>query len=102
MTEAAKRVREGDLSQRIPVPDMNQSSDEIVTLATTFNSMILQLRGNIENLKQQADELRKSEEKNRAMINAMPDIIFRHSRDGIYLDAKIPDGISLIGTDSDL
>ncbi len=102
ITEVAKRIREGDLSQQIPVPTAVHGSDEITTLGTTFNGMVLQLRLMIDSLKRQTEELGKSEAKNRAIINALPDMLFRHRGDGLYLDARIPDGMSLIGTDSDL
>ena len=36
--------------------------------------------------KRAEEELRKSETENRALINAMPDMMFRISRDGTYLD----------------
>jgi diguanylate cyclase (GGDEF)-like protein/PAS domain S-box-containing protein len=36
------------------------------------------------------EELRRSEEENRALISAMPDTIFRISRQGTILDSKIP------------
>jgi PAS domain S-box-containing protein len=100
MTDVAKRVREGDLSQQISVK--HPGSSEIATLTTAFNSMIVQLRGTIDSLQRQTEEVRKSEAKHRALIDALPDMIFRHSRDGVYLDARIPSGTSLIGTDSDL
>src|SRR5262249_41248593 len=83
---------------QIPV----HGGDELAALARSFNSMIGQLRGTIETLKQRAEELRKSEAKNRALIDALPDNLFRIARDGTYLDAKIPDGISVIGTPQDL
>lgn len=36
--------------------------------------------------KQAEDALRQSETRNRALLNAIPDLMFRFSRDGIYLD----------------
>lgn len=40
--------------------------------------------------------LQRSEEQNRALINAIPDLIFRLSRDGVYLDCKAAKDIPLI------
>jgi diguanylate cyclase (GGDEF)-like protein/PAS domain S-box-containing protein len=36
--------------------------------------------------RQAEEELRKSEAKNRALLNAMPDMMFRINREGVYLD----------------
>lgn len=38
------------------------------------------------------DKLRESEARNRALVEAIPDHIFRYSKDGRYLDAEIKDG----------
>jgi PAS domain S-box-containing protein len=35
------------------------------------------------------EALRKSEAKNRALLNAIPDVMYRISRDGLYLDHKV-------------
>ena len=35
------------------------------------------------------EALRKSEAKNRALLNAIPDVMYRISKDGIYLDYKV-------------
>ncbi len=98
MTEVTKRVAEGDLSREIPI----RSGDELATLAQAFNSMVVQLRTTIDTLKQRAEELRKSEAKNRALVDAMPDNIFLIAREGTYLDAKTPGGVSVFGRPNDL
>ncbi len=98
MTEITKKVSEGDLSQQIPV----KGSDELATLSIAFNGMVVQLRETIDTLKMRAEELRKSEVKNRALIDALPDTMFLLTRDGTYLDAKTRTGESILGTDSDL
>lgn len=98
MTEITQRVSGGDLNQHIPA----HGGDELAVLSIAFNRMIVQLRETVENLKQRAEELRKSEAKNRALIDALPDTIFRISRDGTYLDAKTRTGVSSIGTAQDL
>jgi PAS domain S-box-containing protein len=36
------------------------------------------------------EELRRSEERNRALLNSIPDLIFRIGSDGIILDMKLP------------
>jgi PAS domain-containing protein len=35
--------------------------------------------------------LRESEARNRALVNALPDLIFRYSKDGYYIDAVVKD-----------
>jgi len=35
--------------------------------------------------------LRESETRNRALVNALPDLIFRYSKDGYYVDAEVKD-----------
>ncbi|MCP4363392.1 MAG: GAF domain-containing protein [Chloroflexi bacterium] len=52
LTDTAVRVSEGDLAARAPV----ETTDEIGTLAITFNQMTNQLQGSIEGLEQRVDE----------------------------------------------
>ncbi len=43
-------------------------------------------------------ELQQSEGRNRAMLEATPDLMFRLTRDGVYLDSRIPgEGVDLAG-----
>ncbi|MEL7036289.1 MAG: ATP-binding protein [Cyanobacteria bacterium J06592_8] len=99
MTAATQRLAEGDLTQKISV----QSQDELKVLADSFNSMTEQVRELIESkeklilsLEHRADALRQSEAKNRALLNAIPDLMFRFSRDGIFLDFKASRNGSLL------
>ena len=92
MTAATQRLAKGDLSQKIAI----DSNDELAVLAGAFNSMTDQLRNLIESLKQQTEDLRHSEAKNRALLNAIPDLMFRFSQDGIFLDFKAPRGDSYL------
>ncbi|HVO43464.1 MAG TPA: ATP-binding protein, partial [Aggregatilineales bacterium] len=98
MTAMTQRVSQGDLSQHIH----SRGGGELESLAGAFNLMIDQLRQTIESLRQTAEEVRKSEARSRAMIDALPDAIFRISGQGVYLDAKVPAGRSLVGTELDL
>jgi diguanylate cyclase (GGDEF)-like protein/PAS domain S-box-containing protein len=41
------------------------------------------------------EALRESEARNRALVEAMPDMLFRYSREGMYLDAEIKDNSRL-------
>ena len=91
MTAATGRLAEGDLTQKIRI----HTQDELELLANSFNSMTEQLRELIESkenliqsLEHRAEALRQSEAKNRALLNAIPDLMFRFSCDGIFLDFK--------------
>ncbi|MGB3536490.1 MAG: ATP-binding protein [Microcoleaceae cyanobacterium] len=91
MTHATKRIAEGNLSQRVNV----QTQDELKLLADAFNSMNDQLQDLLESkeqliqsLEHRAEALRQSETKNRALLNAIPDLMFRFSHDGVMLAFK--------------
>ncbi len=91
MTRATKRLAGGDLTQKMEI----FTRDELAVLAASFNSMTDQLRelihskeNLIASLKQRAEDLHQSEAKNRALLNAIPDLIFWFSRKGIFLYYK--------------
>lgn len=63
--------------------------DEIGDLARTF----LRLQ---EHRESAMTELSRSERKNRALVDAMPDIMLRLSRDGVCLDCKVPRQLSTV------
>ena len=93
MTSATQRLAQGDLTQKITI----HTQDELELLADSFNRMTDQLRELIESkekliqsLEHRAEALRQSEAKNRALLNAIPDLMFRFSREGIFLDFKAP------------
>lgn len=72
-----------------PVPDPAMTAlpvhtrDEIGDLARNFLSLQKRRQHAITGL-------RRSERKNRALVNAIPDMMLRLSRDGVCLDCKIP------------
>nr|WP_293103256.1 sensor histidine kinase [Okeania sp. SIO2F4] len=91
MTTATKRFASGDLTQKMEI----STRDELAVLAESFNSMTAQLRELIQSkekligsLKQRAEDLHQSEAKNRALLNAIPDLIFWFSRKGMFLYYK--------------
>ncbi len=99
MTMATQRLAEGDLTQRITI----HTQDELELLADSFNRMTDQLQELIESkekliqsLEHRAEALRQSEAKNRALLNAIPDLMFRFSREGIFLDFKASRNGSLL------
>ncbi|NEN88788.1 MAG: PAS domain S-box protein [Okeania sp. SIO3H1] len=91
MTVVTKRFASGDLTQKMEIC----TGDELAVLAKSFNSMTYQLRELIHSkeelirsLKQRAEDLRQSEAKNRALLDAIPDVILRFSNNGIFLYYK--------------
>ncbi|EGJ33110.1 MULTISPECIES: ATP-binding protein [Moorena] len=85
MTAATQRLAAGDLNQKITV----HTKDELAVLADSFNRMTSRLRKLIESLEQQTADLRQSEGKNRALLNAIPDLMLHFSHDGTFLDYKV-------------
>ncbi|WP_424097714.1 ATP-binding protein [Moorena producens] len=85
MTAATKRLAAGNLNQTITV----HTKDELAELADSFNSMTSRLQKLVASLEQRAEALRQSEEKNRALLNAIPDLMLHFSNDGIFLDYKV-------------
>ncbi|MGC9523939.1 MAG: ATP-binding protein [Limnospira sp.] len=99
MTAATQELAAGDLELQIDI----QSQDELQVLADSFNKMTKQLRDLIDSKEQlikslefRAEALRQSEAKNRALLNAIPDLMFRFSRDGVFLDFRASRGDNLI------
>lgn len=98
MTSATERLADGDLNQKIVVA----TNDELAILADSFNSMTAQLRDSIENLEHRAEALRQSEAKNRALLNAIPDLMFQFSEDGTFVDFKGGRGDTAIASEGEL
>ncbi|MDD3655023.1 MAG: hypothetical protein PHO01_12760 [Desulfotomaculaceae bacterium] len=46
----------------------------------------------LQQLQAAARNLKAKETRNRAMVEAIPDMLFRYSREGVYLDAEIKSG----------
>lgn len=92
MKAATQRLADGDLDYKIEI----NSNDELAVLAHSFNRMTNQLRTLIENLEQQTMDLRQSESKNRALLDAIPDLIFQFHADGTFVDFKGGRGQTII------
>jgi len=69
----------GSSGARVPV----KGRDQIAYLAAAINGML-------EALEKSTGQLRKSELRNEAFLDAIPDLILRISRDGTLLDARQP------------
>ena len=57
--------------------------DQIAYLGAAINGMLEALEGS-------TDQLRRSEQRNQAFLDAIPDLILRVSRDGTVIDANLP------------
>ncbi|WP_019498621.1 ATP-binding protein [Pseudanabaena sp. PCC 6802] len=55
-----------------------------------------QLQAGNAKLQNELIERQRLEERNRALVNAMPDIMFRHRIDGTYLDIQAREGVLLV------
>lgn len=77
LTEATERIAQGDLNQTVRV----QGIVELKRLGDSFTLMSQQLR-------QAFRALKDSETTNRAIVEAIPDLLIRVNREGIYLDIK--------------
>lgn len=69
--------RTGDPSQRVPV----KGTDEIASLGSAINGMLATLQ-------ESQYELRESEAKKQALVDAIPDMMFRLNKNGDLLDAR--------------
>lgn len=86
LAEVAHAVQEGDFRRRADTG----VGDELGMLAVAFNQMTDDLTTVNRTLETRVEartaQLQASEAHNRAMLEAIPDLIFRFSPDGIYLD----------------
>lgn len=78
VSQASKAIAKGELEQHVAPNNIV----EIETLTNSFNSMAGQLQASFAALKQ-------SEAQNRAIVEALPDLLFRARGDGTYLDNPI-------------
>ncbi len=76
VSQASDKLAQGDLTQRIAASPIA----EIGTLAASFNRMAGQLQASFE-------ALSHSEARNRALLNAIPDLMLEISAEGVYLDS---------------
>jgi len=78
VSSSISKVRgSGDLSKRVP----EQGRDELSDLGANINGML-------SSLQQSQREFLQSEAQNTALVNAIPDTMFRMNKKGVLLDAK--------------
>ncbi len=85
ITEATKQMTLGNIQQKITI----NSHDELAVLAHSFNGMSSKLQELISSLETRAEDLRQSEIKNRALLNAIPDLMWRFNNQGTLIDTKV-------------
>ncbi len=81
----------GDPGRRVPA----EGKDQIAYLGAAINGML-------DALERSTEELRVSERRNVAFLDAVPDVIFRVTRDGTILDARSSAKLPLMETAGDL
>ena len=75
--------KSGNLSERVWID--TEGNDELVNLAHDINRMM-------DSLEHSQGQLRKSEEKNKAFVNVIPDLMFQLGKDGTILKFKASKG----------
>ncbi len=85
ITIATKKITQGDFPQPINI----SSSNELAILGNSFNVMTRQLEELVGSLQHRAKYLRESEIKNHALLNAIPDLMWRFDSQGTLIDTKI-------------
>ncbi|NIS38576.1 PAS domain S-box protein, partial [Candidatus Saccharibacteria bacterium] len=89
-----------DISERIKAQEaLRKAHDELEMRVEQRTAQLAKLnetlKAEIAERKQTEKALRESESKNRALLNAIPDLMFRLNKDGVYLDYQAPKGSDL-------
>ncbi|MGB3240064.1 MAG: response regulator [Geitlerinemataceae cyanobacterium] len=85
LVDATERIAAGDVERSIAA----DGNDELAILAKGFNHMSDRIRSTILHLEERAAQLQRSEAKNQALLEAIPDLMLRLRQDGTYLDVRI-------------
>jgi two-component sensor histidine kinase len=81
----------GDPSRRVAI----KGTDQIAYIGAAINGML-------DALAHSTEQLRASERRSEAFLDAIPDVIFRVTRDGTILDARSANRLPLLETANDL
>ncbi len=73
LATASERVAQGDMSTAVDV----KSSNEVGTLARSFNQMVVSLKKSLGELERRTESLRQSEEKYRNLAEGLKEVIYR-------------------------
>jgi len=85
LSKASKKIAQGDLNQQVYASPIA----EIASLSESFNNMTGQLKDSFA-------ALRASEARNRALLEAIPDLMLEIDQDGVYLDCIEAKEITII------
>lgn len=85
LVDATKQIAAGQIESMVVV----EGEDELATLAGGFNYMSDRIRATILHLEERAAQLQRSEAKNQALLEAIPDLMLRLRQDGTYLDVRV-------------
>ncbi|UBF24564.1 PAS domain S-box protein [Kovacikia minuta CCNUW1] len=94
VTQASEKIARGDLNQQVEA----RGIIELEKLADAFNRMAGQLKGTFEEVAAKNADLQQSEDRNQAFLSAIPDLILRINKQGIYLDVVEAKGVSIVAT----
>ncbi len=97
LTQASEEMAGGNLDQYVEPSWIV----ELEKLANSFNIMSGKLKESFNILEQKNQDLQKSEARNQAFLNAIPDLILRISQDGIYLDVVDAKNMALLVSSHD-
>lgn len=84
LSEASVEIGKGNLGKKVDI----STNDEIGQMARAFNKMVTDIEEHVQDQKRSEEALKKSESYIHALFDAIPDAIFRISKDGVYLDYK--------------
>src|SRR6185369_2444280 len=73
--------------------DRKHVEDEIRSLSEHLEARVVE---RTTRLREAMEALKKAEERHRALLDAIPDMVFRLRRDGTYLDYSAPRGGTLV------
>ncbi|PPT05299.1 Circadian input kinase A [Geitlerinema sp. FC II] len=92
LAEATKWVAEGEFQRATDIDILSkldlERQDELGGLAKSFSRMTGQIQDMVLYLEQRAEQVQKSEIKNKALLEAIPDTMFCLRTDGTYLDVQ--------------
>ena len=98
MADYVRALRPEELDKPLTLHRFSRSvaEDEIGVVAGAINEMRENLRQDIARRQQTEDALRQSEARHRALLRALPDMMFLFDGDGVFLDFHAPEAVSLL------
>ncbi len=87
-------INDDQLARRVS----EQGQDELTDLAVRINTLLADLEDDKQHRQRTETALRQSEATNRALIDAIPDLILRIHQNGTYLDVVEAKGVGIVAT----